>query len=92
MNTVLGLLAAVRRTLPPWAAPTLAQTERFLSELRGLPRATAASILLCTALIYLLKAVFMAALTLLVAACWLRERAAGDPQTTATVSAPKGTP
>lgn len=91
MNTVLGLLATVRRTLPPWAAPTLAQTERFLSELRGLPRTTAASILLCTALIYLLKAVFMAVLTLLVAACWLRERAAGDPQSAATVSA-KGTP
>ncbi len=91
MNTVLGLLAAVRRTLPTWAQPTLAQTERFLSELRGLPRATAASILLCTALIYLLKAVFMAALTLLVAACWLRERAAGGPQTT-TVPTPKGTP
>lgn len=81
MNTVLGLLASVRRTLPPWAAPTLAQTERFLAELRGLPRATATSILLCTALIYLLKAVFMAVLTLLVAACWLRERAAGNPLT-----------
>lgn len=92
MNTVLGLLAAVRHTLPTWAQPTLAQTERFLSELRGLPRATAASILLCTALIYLLKAVFMAVLTLLVAACWLRERAAGDPQTATTTTAPRGTP
>jgi hypothetical protein len=91
VNTVLSLLASVRRTLPPWAQPTLAQTERFLSELRGLPRATAASILLCTALIYLVKAVFMAVLTLLVAACWLRERAAGDPQTTPG-PAPKGAP
>lgn len=91
MNLLLAFLARVRADLPPWARPTLAQTERFLGELRGLPQATAASILLCTALIYLLKAVFMAVLTLLVAACWLRERAAGDPQTT-TQPAPKGAP
>ena len=89
MNTVLALLGTIRRTLPPWAQPTLLQAERFLSELHGLPRATTASILLCTALIYLLKAVFMAVLTLLVAACWLRERAAGDPQT--TPAPPEGT-
>ncbi len=91
MNLLLAFLARIRSGLPPWAQPTLAQTERFLGELRGLPRATAASILLCTALIYLLKAVFMAVLTLLVAACWLRERAAGDPQSTIP-PAPRGAP
>jgi hypothetical protein len=92
VNLILGFLAQVRASLPPWAQPTLVQTERFLGELRGLPRATSASILLCTALIYLLKAVFMAVLTLLVAACWLRERAAGDPQTATGRPAPGGTP
>lgn len=79
MTLLLAFLAHIRRTLPPWAQASLTDTERFLTALRPLPRSTVAAILLCTALIYTLKAVFMAVLTLLVAAYWLLEKTAADP-------------
>jgi hypothetical protein len=79
VNLLLAFLASIRRGLPPWARASLADSETFLAALRGLPRTTLAAILLCTALIYALKAVFIAVLTLLIAATWLLEKSTKSP-------------
>lgn len=79
MTLLIAFLHYVRRFTKPWAHEEIDQLIRLFESVRAMPRSTALAVLLATALTLMFKAMAVTALTLLLCACWLTQKAAASP-------------
>jgi hypothetical protein len=75
VNLLQLFLATLARQSPPWARNEINQLARLMDGLRAVPRTTTLLVLAAVAFSLVFKALTIAALTLLLAACWLVEKA-----------------